>query len=84
MRRDYTDFSAPLPLGRYKAIQKAIELRGLGKHWSWTVIADAMEHYHGFKRCPSWYQKELSGLCEPRTRNPAWLERVNVEARRVA
>lgn len=61
---------APIPLGHFKAIDKAIELRNLGSTWSWPVISEVMKQYHGFKRSPGWWRKQLHGKCEARTRNP--------------
>lgn len=50
---------APLPLGYIRAIEKAAELRRRGTHWSWPTIADTMEHYHGFRRNPSWWAVQV-------------------------
>jgi hypothetical protein len=61
---------APLPLSYIRAIKKATELRRRGTHWSWPTIADAMEHYHGFRRSPGWWADHVGrqdrGLQRPR------------------
>lgn len=57
--RLFVDMTAPLPLGYRQAIRRAINLRAQGPQFSYTVIAVVMAEYHGFKRAPVWWRREL-------------------------
>ena len=58
-RRLAIDHQAPLPLGYIAAVERALDLRAKGTNWTWAVIAEVMAEYHGFRRCPSWWQLQL-------------------------
>jgi hypothetical protein len=58
---------APLPLSYTEAVRRATELRRRGTHWSWPTIADTMEDYHGFRRGPAWWSRQVRSF-EPGTR----------------
>lgn len=73
-----------MPLGHFKAIEQAIELRKRGHMWTWPAISDAMEVYHGFKRSPGWWRRHLAGMVVSRERGRAVYgsERVHIAAKR--
>jgi hypothetical protein len=53
------NLDAPLPLGHHAAISRALHLRELGGHWTYTVLADHMRLVHGIDRRAGWWQREL-------------------------
>lgn len=54
------DMSAPIPLGHFKAIQRATELRNQhGRLMSYSAISIIMSEYHGVTRSPSWWSDQL-------------------------
>jgi len=66
------DRNAPLPLAYRQALTRALELRALGPHWSYTVIADCMATYHGFDRGAWWWSAQLRAAgALPRPRGSA-------------
>lgn len=69
VQREAVDFTAPLPLGYPNVLKKGLELHRAGLPWS--AISKTVEHYHGFKRGPAWWRKELAGVVAPRPRGMA-------------
>jgi hypothetical protein len=53
------DMTAPLPLGYVQAVTRALELREDSPAWSYTAIAEVMGTYHGFRRGPDWWARQL-------------------------
>ena len=67
------NLNAPLPLGYKQALRRAMELRGKGAHMSYLTIADIMRDYHGVKRSPQWWSRELRAQgAEPKPRGWAF------------
>jgi hypothetical protein len=57
------DFSAPLPLGYTKAIERAVKLRLANPAaYTYPTLSAVMAEYHGFDRGPEWWRHNLQGL----------------------
>lgn len=59
------DPTAPLPLAADEAVAVAAALRQRGNVWSWSVLAEVMEEYHGLSRCTSWWARKVKALGVP-------------------
>jgi hypothetical protein len=56
------DFDAPLPLGYCSAVKRAAQMRnGNPSVFTYPTIAEIMAVYHGLRRSPAWWRRELVG-----------------------
>jgi hypothetical protein len=53
------DHEAPLPLGYANAVRRGLQLRSAAPHLSYPAIGYIMAEYHGIRRSPAWWSREL-------------------------